>query len=78
MVESSAEYEQEISAFRPTYGFNGEGFWCCKQMDWVIYASHENSITFGGEWLINKVKGAWSNWESYLWLDWRERLERGL
>jgi len=37
-LKSSPEYEQEISAFRPTYGFNGEGFWCSKQMDWVIYA----------------------------------------
>lgn len=77
-LESSPEYELEISAFSPTYGLNGEGIWCSKEMEWVIYASHENSITFGGESLVNKVKGAWSNWESRLWLDWRERLERGL
>ncbi|MFF2019712.1 hypothetical protein [Paenibacillus sp. NPDC058177] len=77
-LEFSPEYELELSAFTPTYAFNGEGFWCSKEMDWVIYASHENSITIGGEWLINKVKEVWSNWESRLWLDWEERLERGI
>ncbi|MBH5317518.1 hypothetical protein I6N90_06770 [Paenibacillus sp. GSMTC-2017] len=77
-LTSSPEYELEVSAFYPTYDFDGEGFWCSKEMDWVIYVSHENSITIGGEWLINMVKEVWPNWESRLWLDWKERLARGI
>lgn len=43
---------------------NGERFWFSKDMSWIIYASHEGSITFGGDELLNQIKSTWDNWQS--------------
>jgi hypothetical protein len=60
------EYEMELSIFDPAY--NGlEGYWSSEGMDWLIYASHESSITFGGKWLIGEIKRVWPNWMKRIW-----------
>jgi len=74
----SPEYEIDLENFNPAYNINGEGFWFSSDLDWVIYASHENSTTIAGAWLLAEIKKVWSNWEERTWLDWKERLERGL
>src|SRR5207302_5010472 len=56
--EYGPEYELELSAFEPYYN-GAEGYWCSEQMDWILYASHESSITIGGEWLLRRVKDIW-------------------
>ena len=43
-----------------------EGYWCDGAFDWIIYASHESSITIGG-WLLPEIKKVWSNWKEGLW-----------
>ncbi len=63
--EYGPEYELELSGFDPYYN-GAEGFWCSEEMDWVIYASHESSVTVGG-WLLAEVKKAWPNWEKRIW-----------
>jgi hypothetical protein len=55
----------EISAFEPYYN-GAEGFWCNNNFDWVIYASHESSITVGG-WLLAEIKNVWPNWKERVW-----------
>jgi len=40
-------------------------------MDWLIYCSHENSITLGGS-IIEPFKALVPNWESFLW-SWDEQ-----
>lgn len=30
------------------YGDGGEGFWFTRENDWIVYCSHEGTITFGG------------------------------
>lgn len=52
--------------FEPCYEGIGEGYWFDSNMEWIIYCSHEGSITFGGELLINKIKEDWKNWERHL------------
>jgi hypothetical protein len=47
------EYEIELGIFEPGYRDGGEQYSTSKQADWIVYASHESSITVGGEWLIN-------------------------
>jgi hypothetical protein len=62
--EYGPEYKLDLSAFEPNC--NGvEGYWCSERMDWVIYASHESSITIGGKWLLEAIKHAWPDWRSY-------------
>lgn len=45
------EYEIELGIFEPGYRDGGEQYSISKQADWIVYASHESSITVGGEWL---------------------------
>lgn len=52
------------------FAYNGsESYWCTKDMDWLIYASHESSVTIGGALLIALIKETWPSWEDYIWKD---------
>lgn len=58
--------EIELAQFHPVYtGF--EGFWFTLQLNWLIYASHESSLTIGGAWLLPAVQAAWPDWEQRVW-----------
>jgi hypothetical protein len=46
-----------------------ECYWLDRDAEWMVYVSHEDSITLGGAWLIEKVKQRWP--------DWRELIYRG-
>lgn len=56
------EYEIEISAFEPFYGSGGEQYSTSEAVDWVVYASHESSITIAGGWLTAIFKERWPDW----------------
>jgi hypothetical protein len=45
----------------------GETYWTAPKLDWLIYASHERSLTFAGEWLVPAVKRLWPNWEQRIY-----------
>ncbi len=45
------DYEIEVSILKPAYLFGGEQYCTAEGIDWVVYASHESSITVCGEWL---------------------------
>ena len=47
------DYEVELGIFEPGYRDGGEQYSTSVQSDWIVYASHESSITVGGEWLID-------------------------
>lgn len=51
------DYEIESGIFEPSYRDGGEQYSASKEMDWIIYASHESSITVGGGWLIDLFRG---------------------
>jgi hypothetical protein len=63
--EDGLDYELELSVFEPYYN-GAEGFWCDAKFDWIVYASHESSITVGG-WLLAEIKDIWANWEKRIW-----------
>ncbi|PZD70526.1 hypothetical protein C1752_10955 [Acaryochloris thomasi RCC1774] len=63
--EYGIEYEQDVSLFDPVYS-NYEGYWVSDGFDWIIYASHECSVTLGG-WLLKEVKAQWQDWEQHAW-----------
>ena len=64
--EDGEAYEIKVASFDPCYT-GLEGFWTSARFDWILYASHESSITVGGEWLLRAVKAAWPAWEQRLW-----------
>ncbi len=65
MREDGVNHELELSVFEPYYDGN-EGYWCDSSFEWIIYASHESSITIGG-WLLPEIKSVWSNWKERVW-----------
>ena len=61
-------YEMEPALLDISYKI-GEGYWCSENMDWIVYVSHEGTVTFGG-WLLAEVKKHWKNWRERLWKTW--------
>jgi hypothetical protein len=63
--EYGPEYEVDCALFEPY--FNGaEGYWSSGDLGWIIYASHENSVTVAG-WLLRELKAVWPSWQAYVW-----------
>jgi hypothetical protein len=63
--EYGPEYEQDVLVLQPSYN-GAEGYWSSGEMDWIIYASHEGSVTIGG-WLLREVKTIWPAWQVHVW-----------
>ncbi len=63
--EGGPDYEVEVSLFEPFYT-GQEGYWSSGDLAWVIYASHESSVTVAG-WLLEEVKKHWPSWEALVW-----------
>lgn len=64
MREFGPEYEISLETFLPTYN-GGEGFWTAEPMDWLVYASHENSVTIAGAWLVTGLLRHWPQWRQH-------------
>jgi hypothetical protein len=62
--EYGPEYEQDVSLFEPLYN-GAEGYWSSQALDWVVYASHEGSVTVAG-WLLHELKKT-CPWEAIVW-----------
>ena len=63
--EYGPEYEQDVPLFDPHYN-GAEGYWSSGALDWIVYASHESSVTVGG-WLLEEVRVLWPAWPTHLW-----------
>ncbi len=48
------------------YFWNNECFWFNDAMDFIIYISHEETLTFGGEIIIKELKNYWHDWNEHL------------
>lgn len=59
----SPEYESELSILRPQYGSGCEAYYTSEAMDWLVYASHESSITIAGDWLVDEFRRLWPDCE---------------
>lgn len=64
--EYGAEYEIVIELFNPYYN-GAEGYWTSDSLDWLLYCSHESSITVGG-WLLDEIKKLWPFWRKHIWM----------
>lgn len=59
--------EMELSLWKPTSAWP-ERYWCTDELDWLLYATHENSTTIAGDWLLREIKAAWPDWQAYTWI----------
>jgi len=64
--EDHIDYEIDFSDFYPYYE-GIEKYSCSKEMNWVIYSSHEESVTIAGKGLISLIKSIWPNWMNQIW-----------
>lgn len=56
--------EQHVDGLEAAY--NGEeGYWTSSVMDWLVYASHESSITLAGEWLAREFQRRFPDCSKY-------------
>lgn len=63
--ECGPAYERDSAAVEIEYN-GAEGYWTSGALDWIIYASHESSITVGG-WMLAEVRKAWPDRARHIW-----------
>jgi hypothetical protein len=63
--EYGPEYIEDVELFDPLYN-GAEGAWTAPGYPWVIYASHESSLTVAGT-LLSEIKRMWPNWQQHKW-----------
>jgi hypothetical protein len=64
---TGAECEIDLELFEPIYTGEGEGFWTDGSLDWLIYASHEGSVTVAGAQLLPAFKKAFPEWPDWIY-----------
>jgi hypothetical protein len=64
---SGYELDVELAGFTYT---GAEGFWTSGDLSWMVYSSHESSITFGGTWLIEHMRRVLTGFDRYIYKGW--------
>lgn len=59
-------WEVETELVEPWYD-GLESYWTSRELDWILYVSHESSVTIAGDWFIDAVKKAWPDWQQHQW-----------
>ncbi len=62
--EEGPDAVQDVELFDPCY--HGERYWSSAGFDWVVYVSHEGSITVGG-WLLAELEALWPECRRHVW-----------
>ena len=58
-------YHLDVDAWEPYYD-GAEGFWFSDALDWIMYCSHESSITVGGV-LVDPILSTWKDASKHEW-----------
>jgi hypothetical protein len=61
-----SQYRMDVARFVATPD-PLEQCWTSGRLDWLIYTSHEHSITLGGQWLVQEVKRRWPTWYEHIY-----------
>lgn len=68
--DTDADCEIDLGLFVPTYT-GAEGFWTDRTLGWLVYASHESSVTAAGAHLLPTFREAFPEWEEWIYApDW--------
>ena len=65
-LETDADTEIELESLEPVYT-GAEGFWLDASFEWLLYASHESSVTVAGATLLPRFRQAWPAWADRLY-----------
>ena len=58
ITEDGSDAEVAIDFFHPDCY---ETIYCDKTFDWIVYGSHEETVAFGGAWLLDLITGLFSD-----------------
>ncbi len=64
--EGGAVYEMDYQLLDPVYD-GEEGYWTSQDMDWLLYVSHESSLTVAGGWFVSAIQALWPQLHQHLW-----------
>ena len=67
MNELRLDPEYEMDPRLCSFWGGTEMYWSSRKLDWLIYLSHEESMTFAGDWLAQAIKQALPNWRQRLY-----------
>lgn len=58
----------EIETNTASFAYDGaEGFWTSGDSAWMVYSSHESSVTFGSAWLVERMRSLVPEFERYIY-----------
>lgn len=63
-LDTDTNKEIELAQLEPLYT-GAEGYWTDGTFAWLVYASHEGSVTIAGERLLPALQRLWSNWAQH-------------
>lgn len=63
-LDTDTNKEFELAQLTPLYT-GAEGFWTDKTFDWLVYASHEGSVTIAGTPLLQALQRRWPDWSQH-------------
>jgi hypothetical protein len=61
-----SDHELELELLEPVYT-GSEGFWADDSFEWLVYASHELSVTIVGAKLLPALQETWPSWARHLY-----------
>ena len=62
---------RELALELAEFAYDGaEGFWTNVECNWMVYASHEQSITFGGDRLIAAMRSKLREFDRWIYKGW--------
>jgi len=71
--EDHRVYELDPALLEPVYGLGDdlcddldERYWTDASFEWLIYASHEETVTIAGAELLSGLQTAWPAWRSFV------------
>jgi len=62
-------YEMDTVLIDPEYR-GDECYWTAGEMDWLLYVSHESSVTVAGGWFVEAIKAIWPSWHEHEYTGW--------
>ena len=63
-LDTDTNKELDLAALEPLYT-GAEGYWTDATLDWLVYASHEGSVTVAGERLLPALQRRWPEWTQH-------------
>jgi hypothetical protein len=65
-IDTAWDCELDLELFEPVYT-GAEGTWTDTSLDWLVYASHEASVTIAGVQLLPAFERAFPEWRDWIY-----------